>query len=250
MIMFFFLLFFASLLAFLSYSRRFVNPYKFIFLFGKKGSGKSTYMVKLMLQHIKHGWTVYTNMFDVNIPGVRLFDVQELTTCTPPPNSVLFVDEAGLIWDNRNYKSFSGGYTEFFKLQRKYKCKVYINSQSFDVDKKLRDLTDYMYLQTNIANVIGISRPIVRKVSLVEASADSESRIADNLRFDSIFRWRFTWLPRYFRYFNSFDAPQRSEVSFRVVSRDLAQALSGVKILRRWRSARSFLKKLKLRYDK
>lgn len=204
----------ALIVVFCLYSRRFSNPNKLIFIFGKKGSGKSTYMVKLMLKHIKNGWTIYTNMFDVNIPGVRLFHLEDLKTRTPDEHSVIFADEGGLLWDNRNYKNFNSGYTEFFKLQRKYKCKVYINSQAFDVDLKIRNLTDSMILQTNIGNVIGIGRPIVRSVTLTDPSAEHDSRIADSLKFDKIWRWHFTWLPRYFKYFDSFQAPHRDPLDY------------------------------------
>lgn len=142
-----FLILVCSCLCGLAYcSYKYVNPHKLIFIFGKKGSGKSTYMISLMLHHLKRGWNVYTNMGDVCIPGVRVFPIDQLKTCAPEPHSVLFVDEGGLIWDNRGFKSFDKGYTEFFKLQRKYKCKVYINSQDFDIDKKIRQLTDSMVL--------------------------------------------------------------------------------------------------------
>lgn len=197
------------------YSRRYNNPNKLIFIFGKKGSGKSTYMVKLMLYYIKRGWNVYTNMVDVNIPAVRIFDVSALIRCTPDPHSVVFIDEGGITFDNRNYKNFDKGYVEWFKFQRKYKCRVYINSQSYDIDKKLRDLTDNMILQVNFLNVIGIGKPIVRTVKLTEATADSESRIADELRFDLPWRWSFTWLPRYFKYFDSYNAPERRSLPYR-----------------------------------
>lgn len=211
-----FLLIFCSVLGFSFYSRKFSNPNKLIFIFGKKGSGKSTYMVKLMLQHYKKGWTIYTNMTDVLLPNVRFFSLEDLKTKTPDPHSVVFVDEGGLLWDNRNYKNFDAGYTEWFKLQRKYQCKVYINSQAFDVDLKIRNLTDSMILQSNIGNVIGVGRPIVRTVKLTDPSADHDSRIADCLRFDRIWRWKFTWLPRYFKYFDSFEAPHRDPVPFSV----------------------------------
>ena len=184
-----------SLGGFTYFSHKYNNPNKLIFIFGKKGSGKSTYMISLMLQHLKKGWHVYTNMNDVNIPGVRIFPTEQLKTCVPEPHSVLFIDEGGLIWDNRGFKSFDKGYTEFFKLQRKYKCKVYINSQDFDIDKKIRQLTDSMVLMSSIAGCIGVVRPILRKVALVEASSQGESRIADNLRFGSLFSFRFLWLP-------------------------------------------------------
>lgn len=216
------------------FSRKYNNPNKLIFVFGKKGAGKSTYMVSLMLQHLRRGWNVYTNMDDVNIPGVRIMDVKQLITSAPEPHSVLFIDEGGLIWDNRSYKSFDKGYTEFFKLQRKYKCKVYINSQDFDIDKKIRQLTDSMVLMSCIAGCIGVIRPIIRKVALVEASAAGESRIADNLKFGSLFSFRFLWLPAYFKYFDSYSAPARAPVDFRTVPGDVAQltAKSPVKALK------------------
>ena len=203
-------------------SNKYNNPNKLIFIFGKKGSGKSTYMVSLMLQHFKRGWNVYTNMTDVVIPGVRVFPIEQLKTCTPEPHSVLFVDEGGLIWDNRGFKSFDKGYTEFFKLQRKYKCKVYINSQDFDIDKKIRQLTDSMVLMNCIAGCIGVVRPILRKVALVEASANGESRIADNLKFGSLFQYRFLWLPKYFKYFDSYKAPERPAIDFKAVPEEVA----------------------------
>lgn len=218
------LLLVGSVFGFLLYcSRKYNNPNKLIFIFGKKGAGKSTYMVFLMLKHLRQGWNVYTNMADVNIPGVRIMDVKQLITCVPAPHSVLFIDEGGLIWDNRGFKSFDKGYTEFFKLQRKYKCKVYINSQDFDIDKKIRQLTDSMVLMTSIGGCIGVIRPIVRKVALVEASAAGESRIADNLKFSSLLSFRFLWLPNYFRYFDSYCAPFRPSVDFKTVPGDLAQ---------------------------
>jgi hypothetical protein len=217
------LLLVGSVFGFLLYcSRKYNNPNKLIFIFGKKGAGKSTYMIFLMLKHLRHGWNVYTNMADVNIPGVRIMDVKQLITCIPDPHSVLFIDEGGLIWDNRGFKNFDKGYTEFFKLQRKYKCKVYINSQDFDIDKKIRQLTDSMILMTSIAGCIGVIRPIVRKVALVEASAAGESRIADNLKFAGLFSFRFLWLPRYFRYFDSYSAPFRPAVDFKAVPGDVA----------------------------
>lgn len=216
-------------------SHKYNNPHKLIFIFGKKGAGKSTYMVSLMLQHLKKGWNVYTNMDDINIPGVRVFSIEQLKTCVPEPHSVLFVDEGGLVWDNRGFKSFDKGYTEFFKLQRKYKCKVYINSQDFDIDKKIRQLTDSMVLMNSIAGCIGVIRPILRKVALVEATAQGESRIADNLKFGSIFSFRLLWLPSYFKYFDSYAAPSRPSVDFRAVPGDvyLLKEKSPVKALKK-----------------
>lgn len=204
----------AGFYLFSSWAKRYANPYKLIYIFGLKGAGKSTYMVRLMLRDLKRGWKVYCNMSDVRIPGVRYFDSEWLKTHAPPPKSSVYIDEAGLIWDNRGFKTFDSGFTEFFKLQRKYKCKVVVNSQGFDVDKKIRDLVDRMYLMSNILNVIGVGRPIIRSIRLLEAIGPSEARIADNLRFDKIWHFQFFWMPKYFRYFKSFQAPERPEIPF------------------------------------
>lgn len=206
-----------GVVAFVLVSRKYNNPYTLTFLFGKKGSGKSTYMVKLMKRDIKRGWHVYTNMEDVVLDGVRIFDVTELMKHTPEKHSSVYIDEGGLIWDDRKFKDFNSGYTEFFKYQRKYHCKMFINSQAFDVDKKIRVLTDSMALQTNIGNIIGITRPIKRTITLTEPSADSDSRIADSLTFTPIWTWKFTIMPMYYKYFESFSAPAREPVEYREV---------------------------------
>ena len=221
--MFIFIFFaFLGLLSFtLVYSRRYANPYKLIFIFGKKGAGKSTLMVKWMLRDLKHGWTVYTDIQDCIIPGVRIINGQDLSTFIPEPNSAVYLDEVGISFDNRNYKNFDSGLRDFFKLQRKYKCKVVMNSQSFDVDKKIRDTTDGMILQTSFLNMFTLSRPISRHVALVEATSNGDSRIADNLKFDSILSWRLSFMPKYFKYFKSFSAPPRDPISFKQIAGDI-----------------------------
>lgn len=201
------------------------NPYKLIFLFGKKGSGKSTYMVKYMIKYLKKGWNVYTDITDINIVGVRIIHASDLETFTPEKHSAIFLDEVGLTYDNRKFKTFKDGVNEWYKYQRKYKCLVYCNSQSWDIDIKLRTLCDRLILIQSIGGVLSIARPIKRTITLTEPSADAESRIADRLEFESIFHWEFLFLPRYFRYFNSFDAPYRPNIPYDVV-------IDGVKVLR------------------
>lgn len=224
---------FSIIIAFCLYSKKFKNPYKLIFIFGKKGSGKSTLMTKWMVKDIRKGWTVYTDMIGLNINGVHYFKTLDLAKFVPPPNSSIYLDEVGLSMDNRNYKSFPEGLRDFFALQRKYRCKVVVNSQSYDVDKKVRDRVDRMILQSNIGNVIGISRPIRRSVTLVEASSVGESRICDQLSFAGIFSIRFTWLPSWFKYFVSFNPPPRDLLP----SREISDGVSAKRQLRDIRRA-------------
>ena len=199
------------------YSRRYANPYKLEFIFGKKGAGRSTRMVSRMVSDLKHGWHVYTDMSDCVLPGVRIINSDDLGKFIPEPNSALYLDEAGIKFDNRNYKNFPPELRDFFKYQRKYKCKVCMNSQSFDIDKKIRDVTDRMILQTSILNMFTLSRPIRRSVALVEATAQGDSRIADNLKFEGILSWRIYYMPKYFKYFESFKAPERPQIDFRLI---------------------------------
>ena len=202
-------------------SRAFKSPYTLNFLFGKKGAGKTLYMVKLMKRDLKHGWTVYTDVSDINIDGVRVIDSSDLSLFVPEPHSSVYLDEVGISMDNRNYKSFPSGLRDFFKLQRKYKCKVTMNSQAYDVDKKVRDVVDGMALLNDLFGVFTLVRPIVRRVALVEASANGDSRIADNLKFASIFQWSIICKPLYFKYFNTNEAPKRDYIPFREVVKDI-----------------------------
>lgn len=197
--------------------KKYNNPYKLYYLFGKKGSGKSTYMIKLMIKYLKRGWDVYTDMPDVNILGVRIINAKDLEHFTPAKHSALFLDEIGLTWDNRKFKSFPDGVNEWFKFQRKYNIVCYQNSQQFDVDIKIRALIDKMYLCQSIGGIITLIRPISRTITLTAPSAESESRIADLLKFDKFWHWKVVWLPRYFKYFNSFSAPPREIIPYRII---------------------------------
>lgn len=194
--------------------RRFNNPYKLYMVFGKKGSGKSSYLAKKALFYLKRRYVVYSNMDDLHLPGVRLIDARDLGEFVPVPRSVVLLDEVGMLYDNRNYKEFKPAVRDFFKLQRHYQCIVYLASQSYDVDKKLRDLTDDMCLTTKLFPWLGLVRPIIKKIGLVEASSQGESRIVDNLKFRWIFAWRFTFLPRYARYFDSFRLPEHQYLNY------------------------------------
>lgn len=192
------------------------NPYTLTFIFGKKGAGKSCYMVREMLRLQKRGWLIYTDMPDIRIPDVRIINSAALAQFRPEPRSALFLDEVGISMDNRDFKTFPPGMRDFFKYLRKMKCRCYMNSQAFDVDKKVRDTVDSMILQTSIFGVFSVSRPIVRSVTLTEATGMADSRIADSLRFGSLFNFRIYYMPKYFRYFNSLEMPSRQLLPYKL----------------------------------
>lgn len=223
-------------MAFCYLSAKYANPFKLYFIMGKKGSGKSTLMVKRMLKLQRKGWTIYTDMHEVNIPGVRLIDSKHLEYFRPPSGSVLFLGEVGITYDNRQFASFADGVRDLFKLERHYEFMCYMDSQSYDIDKKLRDLVDTIYLQSNIGNIIGLTRPIYKKVTLSHPVGDSEARVVEDLRFFMPWHWELTIMPRYHKYFDSFAAPPRKEIPFTEVPPRPDQEKKRMKSNRRWKS--------------
>lgn len=189
-------------------TRKYINPYRLYLHFGKKGSGKSTYLVKLARRYVKRGWIVYTNMPDLNISGVRYFNIEHLGDYVPEGNSVLLLDEVGMIWDARDFKKFKPSLRDFFKLQRHYHVIIHMASQTFDVDKKIRDLTDGMYLHINVARVFSIGKRIYRKIVLTESTSEAESRISENLAYAPFWNWTLTFIPKYAKYFDSHIIPE------------------------------------------
>lgn len=195
-------------------TRKYLNPYKLYLVFGKKGSGKSTYLVKLAKKHLKKNWIVYTNMEELFMPGVRHFDIQHLGDFVPEAHSLLLLDEVGMIWDNRDYKTFKPQVRDFFKLQRHYHVKVYMASQTFDVDKKLRDLCDGMYLHTNFARVFTLGKRIVRKVVITQSTSEAESRISEDLKMCPPWEWTLTYIPRWAKFFDSHAIPEKPPLTY------------------------------------
>ena len=101
------------------------------------------------------------------------------------------IDEVGIIWDNRGFKNFPSEVRDYFKLQRHYKHVVILASQTFDVDKKIRDLADdqtfdvdkkirdladEMYLVSKKFRVFSYAKKILRKTVLVEATGNPRLR--------------------------------------------------------------------------
>lgn len=78
---------------------------------------------------------------------------------------------------------------EWFRYQRHHKCRVYFFSQTFDIDKKLRDLADDMFLVNKYFRVFVVAKHIVRKPVVVHPSSDAPARIDDDMVVDSPLFW-------------------------------------------------------------
>lgn len=238
-------------------TRKYLNPYKTYMIIGKKGSGKTSTMTRLIYEHIRKGWNVYCTD---HYPGTTYIPVDKIGKAYIQPNSVLFVDEVGMVWDCRKHKEFPDYLRDFFKLSRHYKIKIYMFSQTFDVDKKIRDLTDNMYLINNVARVFAYGKRIIKVPDLVKPSAEGSARLDDVLKFDSFF-WFWcgsriiTYIPRYAGLFDSYCAPVLPHERLRYfppvgVPRSLLRSKHTRKPRRNKRAIllRSFFAKIKARF--
>lgn len=186
-------------------SLKFKNKHKLYFVFGKKGSGKSTMLTMLAYKYNKKGIRVYCN---TEIPGTYRFDTDDIGFVEFEPDSVIMIDEVSLVWDNRNFKSFKPEVAKFFRLQRHHRLTVWMFSQTFDVDKKLRDLTDKMFMLRNFGGWMTYCKEIRRQLVVVEPTDTSEARIADTLKIPPWYTFMFgtrIWIfvPRWSQYFDS-----------------------------------------------
>lgn len=194
--------------------KKYRNPYKLRMFFGKKGCGKTTHICKTAMKYVNKGVEVYTTEY---IPDTYHIDYQDIGTVHFPKGSVIFIDEVGMIWDNRDFKKFSKNVRDFFKLQRHYGVTIYLYSQCFDIDKKLRDLCDELYIMKSYFNCISVCKKIRKDLTIVEAYGESESRITDDLKVVPFIvpgSRKFTYLPKYHKYFDSFAAPQLQEKEY------------------------------------
>lgn len=203
---------FIGLFLLTKFLKRYNSNFTLSLYYGKKGAGKSSIFVRGILKYMEKGYTVFTDI-PCNIPGVYKVNSLDLATYTLPPYSFIAMDEGGLLlFDNRSFKTFPKGLTEWFKLQRHYKCICWINSQSPDIDLKIRNLADRLFIIRKVGHFLTWSRPLGRQVKLIESTAEADSRIAEDLYYMPFWNWRFYWLPKYWKYFDSFAAPHREVI--------------------------------------
>lgn len=186
-------------------TRKYLSPYTFTLVFGKKGVGKSLSMQKDILKHQKRGWKVYADS-NTSLKSVTMIDASKIYTYSFPRNSLIVIDEINLLWDNRDFKKFDKNIQDWFREQRKKGIKIIAYSQTFDCDKKLRDLTDRLAIQRKFMRVWTVRRYYVKTPRIISAEeARDTARIADDyIKVPLLFRGvDFTYIPKYVRYYDT-----------------------------------------------
>ena len=113
--------------------------------FGSPGSGKTTLACREILKEQKRMNYTFANF------GCKCADFDDITLeglglWTFPKGSYIAIDEAGIEYNNRKFKSLSQDTIKWFKLHRHYQCNVSVWSQSWDdMDVTLRRLADRLY---------------------------------------------------------------------------------------------------------
>lgn len=194
-----------SLIVFYILSNRRKDKKVLSIYFGVPGSGKSTFAAHLTRKCFKNKIPVYSN---VPIIGAYQYDTNDLGKYLIE-DCKLIIDEAGLEFNNREFKKFSRENLEFFKLHRHYGCSVDVFSQTYDdMDKKIRSLAYRLFVvrRSLIPLVVSVV-PIRRSVGIDEQT----HQICDFYKFDPLLIRLFTtkriFIPKYWKYFDSYSAP-------------------------------------------
>lgn len=183
--------------------------------FGSPGSGKTTLAVRNFrkLQRARRSpYDYYFANFDTDL--ARKVSLNDLGKWTFPDYSYIVIDEAGIEYNNRKFKTLSQDTIAWLKLHRHYRCDVDFISQSWDdTDITIRRLADELWYIKKLGPVT-----LVRRVFKSVTVDETTHQIIDAFRFGKIWRrlvpppfymktWFLIWRPRYYKYFNTFAHP-------------------------------------------
>lgn len=209
----FLVLFFNILNAFLGNKEK----YGITFIAGEIGAGKSTLAAKYAREYIKKGWTVYSNTY---IQGCYMLDVSMLNTKCCPPRSLLIIDESSLEMNSRNFSKMRLEMIEYFKKSRHYKNKIIMISQTFgDTDKQIRELSSkVLFVRILINGLISMPVNVRGKLGIGQDGQPCVMYSIGKLGMPY-------FLPKWRKYFNSFEPAQRDEISAVSWKKECTQSL-------------------------
>lgn len=188
--------------------------------FGLPGSGKTTFATAIAVQEQKKidqkkspYQYVWTN-FPVFYPKIYQLDVETLGKYNYN-NALIIIDEATLMADSRDYKTFSYNMKRFFLLHRHFKCDIVLFTQQWDaVDKKIRVITNHVYYVhtgafrrwISYANIIPYGIIIPDKKDNSEKYGEIIQGYCRGNIFQRIFSKRIG-RRKYYKYFDSYITP-------------------------------------------
>lgn len=206
--------------------------------FGVPGSGKTTFAAYLAKQSMKESkiitWAknhpsafsdkllasrffkraspVYSN---VPITGALELDPQKDIGKVMIVNGKVIIDEAGIEYNNRNFKSFPPDAVYWYKYHRHYECSVDVFSQSYeDMDITLRRLAqNYYVVKKSLLPYFVVCKRIRRKVGI----DDMTHQIIDKYYFGlPLLDSKHVFSPPLWKLFNSYSRKELPEKAWEV----------------------------------
>lgn len=173
--------------------------------FGVPGSGKTTFAAWLTKRDLRRGGKVWSN---VPITGAFVLDPKEDIGQYMICDGRVIIDEAGIEYNNRDFKRFSEESLYFYKYHRHYELAVDVFSQGFDdMDKKIRTLAQRLYVvKKSLLPWFVYRRQIRKKVGINEYSKE----IIDEYEFVP-FSKRYIFAPLLWKSFNTISRKQLIE---------------------------------------
>lgn len=192
--------------------------------FGSPGCGKTTLAVKLARQELKrkkrrkHVYKHAFCNFETTAPKVKQCDLDKIGEWTFPQHSFVCLDEAGIEFNSRAYKSLPKPAIAWFKLHRHYRCDVAVFSQSWeDMDITIRRLSTQLWYLKKLG-----PWTLARRVYKFVTVDENTKQIIDGYKMASPLwlliiplqwfgitpkTWGLTFRPFYYRWFDSYSTP-------------------------------------------
>lgn len=206
--------------------------------FGVPGSGKTTFAAWLTKRSMKQSrviswaethpgklsaWVLASGLWkrrlpvfsNVPITGAYALDPQKDIGIHMVEQGKVIIDEAGIEYNNRAYKSFPPDTIYWYKYHRHYQCSVDIFSQSYeDMDITLRRLAqNYFVVKKSLLPFCVVCKRIRRKVGI----DDNTHQIIDKYYFGlPILDSRWVFSPPLWKLFNSFSRKELPEKEWAV----------------------------------
>jgi len=145
--------------------------YKLYVYFAPPGAGKTTFAAHIAKKLLKNGVKVWSN---VPIKGTYKLNTQEDIGKNLIQDGHIIIDEAGVEYNNRDFKNFSKQSTYFYKHHRHFRTTVHFFSQGFDdMDKKIRTLaTSLFVIKKSLIPFLIRRYEISKKVGINEMTKD------------------------------------------------------------------------------
>ena len=166
--------------------------------FGVPGSGKTTMAAWLARRDLRRKGKVWSN---VPITGTYKLDVNKDIGIHHIEKGRIIIDEAGIEYNNRNFKNMPLHQIEFFKYHRHYSTAIDVFSQSYeDMDITLRRLAQNYYVVTkSLIPFFIVVRRIGRRIDIDE----NTHQIIDAYRWRSFLHTRRIFSPTLWKLFNT-----------------------------------------------